>query len=87
MLTELTMTDDWYKKLANEIALKIKLHRCKLLTNYDFEVKLSSRLYNEGASALKGWVCNQMLIFPMENAPFDFELLDNNMLKVTFPDW
>ena len=86
MLTELTMTDDWYKKLANEIALKIKLHRCKLLTNYDFEVKLSSRLYEQGSDAIKGWVCNAMGI-DFDTAPFQFELNDDSMLKVMFTDW
>lgn len=86
MLKELTLTDDWYIKLANEIRLKIKLHRCKLLTNYDFEVKLSSRLYEQGSDALKGWICNAMRM-DFDTAPFQFELEDNMTLKVIFPKW
>lgn len=81
MLTELTMSDEWHKKLANEISLKIKLHRCKLLTNYDFEVKLSSRLYEQGSDALKGWVCNAMGI-DFDTAPFQFELQPDNKLLI-----
>lgn len=77
---------EWDRQLANEIRIKIRLHYAKLWDGNSFEVKVSKKLYNQGASVLEACVAIRMGIITPD-IPFQFELNDDSMLKVMFTEW